>query len=59
VRGYPLHGLDRGPAHETAALFICGTRDVKPATGPCAHLFWIFLDAVGRGGAVTGVRARV
>jgi hypothetical protein len=31
VRGHTLHGLDRGPAHQPAALFICGTRDVNPA----------------------------
>ena len=31
VRGHALHGLDRGPAHQPAALFICGTRDVNPA----------------------------
>ena len=28
---HALHGLDRGPAHQPGALFICGTRDVNPA----------------------------
>jgi hypothetical protein len=42
-----LAGLNRGPAHQFRALFICGTTVVKPR-GPCAQIFfWIFFG--GRG----------
>jgi len=52
-----LHGLDRGPADQATALFICGTTVVKPR-GTCAQisLFESSSVAVGRGRAVPGSR---
>ena len=47
-----LHGFDGGPAHQAVALFICGTRDVKPG----AHFFRIFFWCGWRVGAVVGSR---
>jgi hypothetical protein len=45
MSGHPLYGLDRGPAHQSAALFICGTRDVNPAGD-------VVFDLLRRGGWV-------
>jgi hypothetical protein len=37
-----LAGLDRGPAHQGGALFICGYLDIKSAGDPRLTCFSIF-----------------
>ena len=57
VTGYALHGLDRGPAPPTGCLVYLWHPRRQARDGPCAHLFWIFLGAVGarRGGDGSGL----
>ena len=57
MTGYALHGLDRGPAHQPAALFICGIGVVKSrGTNRAAACSWSSPVAVGRVGAGPGSR---
>ena len=51
---HPLHGLDRGPAHQPAALLICGNPERQLAG--CPLIFWIFSAVVDRARVVSGSR---